>query len=389
MYRICESSSNFMQGMNIRNKIEAVMQSDSTTQAGWLASGLSAMAVLYDTGMGLRTTAYARGWIKKKRLDCFVISVGNITVGGTGKTPVTLYLARRIQSYGYRVVVINRGYKGSAEASGGVAGNGEEVVMPASACGDEAYMMAGILKGIPVVVGQDRYAVGTMALQKFQPQVILLDDGFQHIRLERDIDLVLLDAVRPFGNGKLVPRGILRERKDAMQRASAVILTRAGQGSIAAFKKVELHVPGKPIFQCAHKPYIAGTILANAAGRLDSPANEAASGLDSLERRHGYVFSGIAHNEQFQETLESAGLHVCGTSFFDDHHWYSEEELKEIMQSAGKCSAELLITTQKDFARIPRDMSWPLDLVVMGVEIQFADEAFDQYIQQELMRKIK
>lgn len=370
--------------MNIRNKIESIMQGDLTANAGWLGALLSLMALLYGTGVRLRSTAYARQWIKKNRLDCVVVSVGNLALGGTGKTPVTIHLARLIQSYGYRVVVINRGYKGGAEETGGVVSNGEEIAMPPRECGDEAYMMAKILKGIPVLVGRDRHAAGSMALQAFRPQVILLDDGFQHIRLKRDMDLVLLDAEEPFGNGKLFPRGVLRESKNAMQRAGAIVLTRADKGRPAAFEDVERHAPGKPIFQCAHRPYIAGMISPNTTKELDAPTSGEAVGMDCLKGRRGYAFSGIARNERFQETLEQAGVHVCGASFFDDHHWYSGGELKEIARSAVKKGANLIITTQKDFARIPQSVSWPLDLTVVGVEVQFADDGFDQFVRRRL-----
>jgi len=362
------------------------MQGDSTAEAGWLGAGLSVMAALFGTGVRLRKTAYARGWVKKNRLDCLVVSVGNLALGGTGKTPLTIYLTRLIQSYGYRVVIVSRGYKGSAEGKGGVVSNGNEIAMPASACGDEAYMMARILNDTPVLVGQDRYAAGSMALQTFRPQVILLDDGFQHMRLERDIDLVLLDAEKPFANGKLLPRGTLREQKDALQRASAVVLTRAEKGCPTAIREVEQHAPGKPIFQCVHRSYIAGMTPPNAANGFDTPSAREASGLDSLKGRRGYIFSGIARNERFQDTIGQAGVHVCGTSFFDDHHWYSEEDLKEISQSAAKSGAELIITTEKDFIRISKAKTWPLELVVVGVEIQFPDDGFDEYIRGELTR---
>lgn len=375
--------------MNIRKKIETVMQGGSNADAGWLGTCLSVAAGLFGTGVRLRRKAYARGWLKKERLDCLVVSVGNLTLGGTGKTPATIYLARRIHAYGYRVVVVSRGYKGSAEETGGVAGNGKDVVMTASVCGDEAYMMARTLGNIPVMVGQDRYAIGSLAVQKFNPQVILLDDAFQHIRLARDIDIVLLDAEKPFGNGKLFPRGVLREEKRALHRASAVVLTRAEHDPVGVLKSVERYAPGKPIFQCKHQPYIAGIVPANAGSSIDPRAAVARPGLDSLKGRSGYFFSGIARNEGFKENMEKAGVHACGTSFFDDHHWYSPEELKDIMQSAAGNGAELIITTEKDFVRIPQAVSWPLDLVVVGVEIQFSDDAFDEYIRRELARKIK
>jgi tetraacyldisaccharide 4'-kinase len=283
-------------------------------------------------------------------------------------------------------VIVSRGYKGSAEGKGGLVSNGKEIVLPASACGDEAYMMARILSDTPVLVGRDRYAAGSMALQKFRPQVILLDDGFQHIRLERDIDLVLLDTEKPFANGKLFPRGTLREQKEALQRASAVVFTRAAKGRPTAIGEVERHAPGKPIFQCVHRSYIAGTLPPNAANGFEAATAAKTSGLDSFKGRRGYIFSGIARNERFQDTIGQAGIHVCGTSFFDDHHWYSEEDLQEVSQSAAKSGAELIITTEKDFIRISKAKTWPLEIVVVGVEIQFPDDGFDQYVRGELTR---
>jgi len=375
--------------MKIRKRIEAVMQGSSNAEAGWLGVGLSVIAALYGIGVRLRKTAYAKGWLKKNRLDCLVVSVGNLTLGGTGKTPATIYLARLIQSYGYRVVVMSRGYRGSAEGKGGVATNGKDVIMLASACGDEAYMMARTLGNIPVVVGRDRYAIGSMALQRFNPQVILLDDAFQHMRLERDVDIVLLDAEKPFGNGKLFPRGILREEKGALQRASAVVLTRVEKDPEATLKGLGEYAPCKPIFQCDHRPYIASIITVHAGRETDIQEATERPGLDSLKGSSVYIFSGIASNERFQQTIVQAGGQVCGTSFFDDHHWYSSDELKEIMQSAVNSGADIIITTEKDLMRIPHDVSWPLDLAVVGVEIQFPDDAFDQYILMELKRKIK
>ena len=372
--------------MGLRSRIESVMYGGPHAGPGWLSAGLAGMARLYGSVVRMRKIAYARKWMNTHRLDCRVVSVGNITLGGTGKTPMTIYIARLIKSCGFSVAVISRGYKGSAEAKGGVVNDGNNILMAASECGDEAFMMANALGSIPVMVGRDRYAMGRRAIRKFSPQVILLDDAFQHIRLERDIDLVLLDAEKPFGNGNLIPRGILREEQDALERAGALILTRAGREATTALNVVDRYAPGKPVFQCDHRPFIADRIPAGSANGSHTPTAEAAPGLAALEGRRGYVFSGIARNERFKGAMEQAGVQVCGTTFFDDHHWYSDQDLADIMQSAAKSSAEMIITTQKDVARISQSVSWPLDLVVVGVEIQFLDDAFDQYILQALGR---
>ncbi len=373
--------------MNLLTRIESVMQDDAHGGPGWLRAGLSAAAGLYRAGIRLRKTAYANGWIKTARLDCRVVSVGNLTLGGTGKTPMTIYLARLIQSYGYRVAVISRGYKGSAEAQGGVVSDGTGLLMPASACGDEAYMMARALADIPVLVGRDRYTIGRTAIAKFDPEVLLLDDAFQHIRLVRDIDLVLLDAEKPFGNGKLFPRGVLREEKTALQRSSAVVLTRADQTGTAAAVKIERALEGKPLFQCVHQPYIADVISGKKRHASQIRKTTDHPGLKGLKGRRGYVFSGIADNTRFHRTIEQSGVHICGTSQFGDHHTYSEAELKHIVKSAEESGAELIMTTEKDYSRIPLDVKWPSDLVVVGVKIQFWDGAFDRFILEQLKLK--
>ncbi|MEK6192882.1 MAG: tetraacyldisaccharide 4'-kinase [Deltaproteobacteria bacterium] len=375
--------------MDIRSRIESVMYGGNSRGAGWLGAGLAGMALLYGAVVRLRKIAFARGWLKTAQLDCRVVSVGNITMGGTGKTPMTFYLARLIQSCEYRVVVVSRGYKGSAGARGGVVSDGKKMLMAASACGDEAFMMAMNLKDIPVMVGPDRYATGRRALDRFAPQVILLDDAFQHIRLFRDMDLVLLDTEKPFGNGKLFPRGTLREEKTALSRSSAVVLTRAGQQDHSVADTVGRYAPGIPLFECNHHPYVAGVVSREMGKGSSGPPAEGHSDLELLKGKNSYLFSGIAQNERFHRTMEKIGCRICEIARFEDHHYYSDTELKTIMQSAVNSGAELIITTEKDFSRIPSGVKWPLDLVIVGVEIRFLDDAFDQYIRRELRRVIK
>ncbi|MCG6911986.1 MAG: tetraacyldisaccharide 4'-kinase [Deltaproteobacteria bacterium] len=370
--------------MNVKRHIEAIMRGETDAGPAWIPSALSAVAFLYAAGVKLRKSAYAKSWLKTRRLDCMVISVGNLTLGGTGKTPMTIYLARLLRSYGHRVVVINRGYKGTAQERGGVVSDGKVVSMQASACGDEAFMMAGSLKNVPVLVGRDRHAVGKKAIELFNPQVILLDDAFQHVRLYRDLDLVLLDAEKPFGNGRLFPRGTLREETAALNRSSAVVLTRADGDTARQADAVGRIAPGKPVFQSRHQPFIAHVIPGKRdAGSAIRPAEESGS-LQILRGRSGYLFSGIADNTRFYRTVEAAGNRVCGASFFEDHHRYAPRELETIIESAIESRAGLIVTTEKDLSRIPPGVEWPVDLVAVGVEIHFPDDTFDRYIRQRL-----
>jgi len=360
------------------------MYGRETSVSKLLLTGLSGVAALYGTGVRFRKIAYRKGWLHMEKLPCYVISIGNITLGGTGKTPMAIYLAELIHSSGYRVAIVSRGYGGSAESEGGVVSDGKHVFMPASACGDEPLMMARTLKNIPVLVGRNRYRTGREALKRFSPDVILLDDAFQHIQLERDLDLVLLDAEKPIGNGRMFPRGVLREKKEGLQRSSAVVLTRAGERSGPAMKTISSYLQTKPIFRCDHQAYIAAVISEKAKTGATRALTEGKPGMDVLKECRGDVFSAIADNQRFRRTMEQTGCWICGSAFFQDHHRYSRTDLETIMDAARNSNAELMVTTEKDYARISDAVTWPMDLVVVGVKIHFADNSFDRYIGQNL-----
>ncbi len=177
---------------------------------------LTPFAWLYSLALRLRALLYRSGILKTHRLPRPVISIGNITVGGTGKTPVTAYIARFLLAQGYRVAVLSRGYGGSLEGQTCVVSDGATIMLSARECGDEPYLLASTVPGLMVVIGTDRYAAGQLAMQQLSPDIFLLDDGFQHLRLHRDLNILLLDFSRPFGNGLTLPAGILREPLSAV-----------------------------------------------------------------------------------------------------------------------------------------------------------------------------
>ncbi|MCF8080795.1 MAG: tetraacyldisaccharide 4'-kinase, partial [Desulfobacterales bacterium] len=179
----------------------------------WLSveSALGAAAAVYGGAMALRAECYRRGVFASHRCSCPVVSVGNLTIGGTGKTPMVVYLARRLVAAGKRPAVVSRGYRGASETTGGIVSDTSRILLPAEAAGDEPWLIANLLKGVPVVVGKDRCRAARIAQRAFSPDVILMDDGFQHLRMRRSLDLLLLDAAHPFGNGRIFPRGTLRE----------------------------------------------------------------------------------------------------------------------------------------------------------------------------------
>ena len=192
------------------SRIETIMKSDGLQSPNWLQKMLWAISLIYGWVVLIRSAAYDKGILKAKQLPCVVISIGNLTLGGSGKTPLTIYIAKTLGHLGYRVAVLSRGYGGQAEKQGVIVSDGSQVFVSADVSGDEPYMMAQKLDGTPILVGADRYRSGKIAVRSFKPDVILLDDGFQHRNLARDLDLVVMDANKPGGNGHMFPRGVLR-----------------------------------------------------------------------------------------------------------------------------------------------------------------------------------
>jgi tetraacyldisaccharide 4'-kinase len=373
--------------LTLRKKIESIINSKEEIPASPLASLLTAASALYGIAQRLRAGCYRQNLLQSKKLPCTVISVGNITVGGTGKTPMTIYVARMLQQAGVRVVIISRGYKGGAEKDGGVVSDGRHILMDSEQAGDEPFLIASRLKNIPVMVGKKRFEAGLLAVEKFQPDVIVLDDAFQHLRLQRDMDLVLLDCTRPFGNSRLLPRGKLREPVEALTRATACILTRSPSGadevtaeSVGAIKSL---VPRIPIFTSSHDPYLyivkrgAQTPLHEITNFL-SPHQ-----LEEIKQQKVFAFSGIARNNDFRRTVEKSGFKTRGFCEFSDHHRYSRNDLDRIVRTAQKAGADCLITTEKDHARFVHQMPLSMDLVVVGVRIKFSGDG------QELMSFIQ
>ena len=213
--------------VGIYKKIEKVITSDSRNGYDWLVLFLSMASKVYGGVVKIRRIFYKNGILISKKLSCPIISIGNITVGGTGKTPMTIYVAQVVKNLGYKVAIISRGYKGKAEKIGGIVSDGKGLLMTPENAGDEPYLMANRLKDVQVIVGKNRFDAGRLAIRKFDPDVIVLDDGFQHLMLQRDLDMVLLDYHRPFGNGHLLPRGVMREPVSALLHADAIILTKS------------------------------------------------------------------------------------------------------------------------------------------------------------------
>jgi tetraacyldisaccharide 4'-kinase len=328
------------------------------------ATLLSLLAAVYGGAMVLRAELYRRHLFQRRQLPCGVVSVGNLTVGGTGKTPLAMEVAARLRDRGWPVCLLSRGYRGTAERSGAVVSDGRRILVPARVAGDEPWLMARRLPGVPVIVGRDRWASGMTAAKRFGARVVVLDDGFQHLRLSRDLDLLLCDAQKPLGNGHLLPRGPLREPATAARRAHALV--RVYRAAAAGAPSQVRRRPGQLVLEAILRPFLALVAAPAGAAEPSSP------GLDWLEGRRALPFSGIAGNAGFFDTVAGAGADLVGRMGFADHHRYHRADLERIGAAARRAGADCLVTTAKDHARLP-PAAWPLPLAVLDLAVVWRD----------------
>jgi tetraacyldisaccharide 4'-kinase len=275
----------------------------------------------------LRNAAYSRGWKKTVRAAVPVVSVGNLTVGGTGKTPCVEYVARYLSDRDRRVCILSRGYGAD------------------SGMNDESLLLSDNLPDVPHLQGADRAALAAVAVEELQSEVLVLDDGFQHRRLARDLDLVLIDATRPFGYGHLLPRGLLREPPSSLRRAGAVILTRCDQVGEGDLQKVRDRVarlaPGVAVAESVHRP----VALVNGAGETTEPS--------ILPYRPAAAFCGVGNPQAFRRTLEGLGCVVNEFRTYPDHHAYSRRDVEELRAWGRSLPEEaVVVTTQKDMVKL-------------------------------------
>ncbi len=301
------------------------------------------LSPLYSLLMTVRASLYRHNILRVNTLPVPVISIGNLTMGGTGKTPAVLMLAEHLHKNGWRPAVVSRGYRGKADKSVNVVSDGKNILLSPEDAGDEPYMLATSLPGLVVVTGKKRITPCRYACEKLGCNIIILDDGFQHLAVARDVNIVLFNATTLAGNSRVFPGGELREPVNALKRADVFLLTgvTAENSSRAeAFSKLlKEKFTNTPVFT-------SGTSV---------------SGISTLKRGENtditkkiplYAFSGIAHPERFIDTIKSEGLQICGQTSFKDHASYSTDELNNLCQKAENAGAAGLITTEKDIVKL-------------------------------------
>ncbi len=282
-----------------------------------------------------------------------MISIGNITVGGTGKTPATIAVAEESVRRGFSPVILTRGYRGRVKGpcivspdkllSGSFTGNQLEVIHTVKDAGDEPVLMAERLKSVPVIKSASRYEGGIFALQSFfsnpeAPFIFILDDGFQHWGLYRDINIVLVDGLNPFGSRKMLPLGILREPLVELKRADIFVITRFRDERLADELRDEW--PGKPVY---FSEYRVVTARNKAAAELS---------LEALSNRRAFAFCGIAHPESFRQTLVSLSLFPAGFKAYRDHYFYTPADMQDLERQSRALQCDILLTTEKDMVKL-------------------------------------
>ncbi|MBN2432355.1 MAG: tetraacyldisaccharide 4'-kinase [Acidobacteria bacterium] len=325
---------------------------------------------LYRMYQYLRGWLFAHGWRRIHRLKTPVLSVGNLTVGGTGKTPVTAFLAEYLANKGYRTVIISRGYGGRSVPQREpdavkVVSDGQRVLLNAAAAGDEPYLLANKVPGAAVLCHPDRLRAGRWAEEHLRPDIILLDDGFQHMRLHRDYNLLLMDGRRPLGNGRVLPAGPLREPAVAIRRADAILLTRCEVSSPPPdlIRRLGLITPDVPVYTSNFRL----TTLYAAAQNSDIS-------LSRFKGKPVVAFCGIAHPQQFFRMLTAAGLQLRAVLTFDDHQDYSAAEEQRIVAACNRTGAVAALTTRKDQVKLPAvELPCPLYGVDMALHLHQPD----------------
>jgi tetraacyldisaccharide 4'-kinase len=318
---------------------------------------LPPLSLLYGAVTRTRLSLYRRGTFQTTKLDRPVISIGNITTGGTGKTPLVEYVAKLIAAEGKKVCILTRGYGRKDPHLQVIVSDGYDVIALPREAGDEPYLLATKLSGMAAVISSaDRIAAGREAIKDFGTECFVLDDGFQHLRLARDLNIVCVDATNPWGGGSLLPHGRLRESKEGLSRADCVVLTRCDQVESleALHEEIARLTHGCVVFESHMRPTRVSP-LKNGAEAIEPPARVAA-------------FCAVGNPESFFESLREMGYEVVVARAFADHHVYSQSEIESIAEDGNASGARACITTAKDAVKL-RSLGFAVPCYVLEIEI--------------------
>ena len=312
-----------------------------------------------------RNRLYDRGWLSQRRLPCRVVSIGNLTVGGTGKTPVTIAVTEALLAAGHRVAVLSRGYRRRSRVTRVLVSDGQKILVGPDEAGDEPFLIAQRCPGAIVAVGADRYQLGRWVLAQHRLDCVVLDDGFQHRALARDVDLLLVDASDQSGLQALVPAGRLREPLSSAARATALLVTR-----------VDLSVGAQPIvsmIQHATGKIVQPILIRFTPRGIIDVSNGSDVRLELVARERVVVFSGIGNAGAFRTSVLSQGLTVVDEVIFPDHHAYSTSDIDCVRARAARVGASVLVTTEKDAVKLQRFPSLPMRVWAVRLETQVLD----------------
>ena len=363
--------------------IDVVLERRHGVRASILRGILYALSFVYERLVQLRLYFYRKRIFRERALGCLVISIGNLTVGGTGKTPIVEKFARALQAGGRRVAILSRGYKSVPRRRGWlsrlrigdsdsprIVSDGKSLLLDSLTAGDEPYMLAHNLKDVIVLVDKDRVKSGRLAIDKWNVDTLLLDDGFQYLHLKHRLDMVLVDRQAPFGNEFMLPRGTLRETPRNLRRGSYIFITKnTGESNDKLVKRIRRYNRTAEIIECAHKPLYLQNVYTSE--RLP---------LDALRDTFIGSLCAIAAPESFEGALQKLGAHVDLSKRYIDHHYYTEAELTSFINRCIRRDLVMIVTTEKDAVRMPRlpeaEVKVPIYFLRVEIEILSGHESW-------------
>ena len=369
--------------------IDVILNRRKGVKATVLRAFLRGLSFLYRGIVSLRLAFYRNRVLRERNIGCLVVSIGNLTVGGTGKTPVVEKLARALQDGGRKVAILSRGYKSEKppvekperrgrngkrpETPPRVVSDGKKIHLDSRQAGDEPYMLANNLPDVVVVVDKDRVKAGLHAIKEFEADTLVLDDGLQYLKLKHRLDIVLVDRQAPFGNDRLLPRGTLREPPRSLRRASYIFLTKCnGEPNDDLIRRIRKYNKRAEIVECTHKPKYLQNLITDE--RLP---------LSILKDQYVAAISGIAVPESFENGLRKLGARVELSRRFADHHRFKPGEVYEFVDRAVHRDMDMVVTTEKDSVRFPKFETSDLPIYFMRVEIEIlkGEESFNEFVQ--------